>query len=136
LIADKGVYDTMIGSVPSDRRKVGVASAIILASSAVASFVSVLVYAQGLPELPKTSILILALTTLLTVAAAIWLGRKIWIVGSRWPATALLAWSLMKQINPDFLYPNALPKFLYLAALVGAIMVLVPAKTMKSGNVR
>jgi hypothetical protein len=136
LIADKGVYDTMIGSVQSDRRKVGVASAIILASSAVASFVSVLVYAQGLPELPKTSILILALTTLLTVAAAIWLGRKIWIVGSRWPATALLAWSLMKQINPDFLYPNALPKFLYLAALVGAIMVLVPAKTMKSGNVR
>jgi len=42
----------------------------------------------------------------------------------------------MKQINPDFLYPNALPKFLYLAALVGAIMVLVPAKAMKSGNVR
>jgi len=136
LIADKGVYDTMIGSVPSDRRKVGVASAIILASSAVASFVSLLVYARGLPELPKTSILMLALTTLFTVAAAIWLGRKIWIVGSRWPATALLAWSLMKQINPDFLYPNALPKFLYLAALVGAIMVLVPAKTMKSGNVR
>ena len=122
----------MSGSVPRDRRKVGVASAIILASSAVVSFVSLLVYAQGLP----TSILILALTTLLTVAAAIWLGRKIWIVGSRWPATALLAWSLMKQINPDFLYPNALPKFLYLAALVGAIMVLVPAKAMKSGNVR
>ena len=126
----------MSGSVPRDRRKVGAASAIILASSAVVSFVSLLVYAQGLPELPITSILVLALTTLFTLAAATWLGRKIWIVGNRWPATALLAWSLVKQINPDFLYPNALPKFFYIVALVGAIMVLVPAKATKFGNVR
>ena len=126
----------MSGSVPRDRRKVGVASAIILASSAVVSFVILLVYAQGLPELPITSIVILALTTLFTVAAATWLGRKIWIAGSRWPAMALLAWSLMKQLNPDFLYPNALPKLLYVVALVGAIMVLVPANAIKSGDVR
>lgn len=126
----------MSGSVRRDRRKVGVASAIILASSAVVSFVSLLVYAQGLPELPITSIVILALTTVLTVAAATWLGRKIWIAGSRWPAMALLAWSLMKQINPNFLYPSALPKLLYVVALVGAIMVIVPANAMKSGDVR
>ncbi len=129
----------MIGPVPLERRKAGVGSAVILALSVIASFVSVLIYALGLPVFPVPSIVILFITAVFLVALASWLARIIWKDGTRWPAILLLFWTLTKQILPDLLYPNALPRFLYTVAMVAALMVIVRSRTARDttlANVR
>lgn len=124
----------MTGPLPVERRKAGIASATILALSAVTSLISFLIYVQRLPSYPVQSTLILSVITIVLVAVATWLGHAIWKAGTQWPATVLLVWALIKQVIPDLIYPNALPRFLYTLATVAAIMVLVGPRAAKSAN--
>ena len=119
----------MVDQSPLVMRKAGVASAIILAVSVVAAFISLLIYAQHMSTYPLTSVAILAIVTLVLVTAAGWLGREIWMTGAQWPAVVLAVWAALKMVLPVFLYPNVLPTIFYGVAMAAALLARRASKT-------
>lgn len=115
--------------ISQNRRKAGVASAAILGVSAIASFLGLLVYTRYLATFPATSVLVLATTVLIVISASAWLGHTIWNKGARWAAVCLLAWAFVKQVAPNLLYPNVLPRAVFMLAGVLAITAIIPTRT-------
>jgi hypothetical protein len=117
-------------------RQAGIISAVILAATAIGSWLSVLVYAGHFPQYPVAAVLLSSFVVLGAAGAAGWLGYAIWTRDVRWPAGILIAWALTKQILPNLLYPTPFPRVVYIAAAVFALITLsrraLPDKTRRS----
>jgi hypothetical protein len=113
-------------------RKAGVVAAVLLAASAIMSFVAFAISFGSIPGYPGRVVLLAAIVDGVAAAFAAWLGRTVWQRGARWAAFVLLAWAVTKQVMPNLFYPSVLPKAFYMAAMSAAIVAVVRTRRAKA----
>lgn len=113
-------------------RKAGVVAALLLAASAIASFIAFVIHFHSVPNYSARIMVLAAVVDGVPAALAAWLGRAVWRRAARWAAFMLLAWALIKQVMPNFFYPSVLPRAFYMAAMSAAIVAVVRPRPAKA----